>query len=53
VKVARIEIYAFMASRWFMVRGDANNAKFYKQKRLYCRTAMRRSGYYFSIMERK
>jgi hypothetical protein len=40
VKLARIEIYAFMASRWFMVKGAANNAKFYKQEKLYCRNAV-------------
>jgi hypothetical protein len=34
VKVARI--IAFIDSRWFMVRGAAINAKFYKQERLYC-----------------
>jgi hypothetical protein len=40
VKVTRIEIYACMASRWFRIRGAANNAKLYKQERLYCRTAV-------------
>jgi hypothetical protein len=36
VKVARVEIYAFMASRWFKVRGSTNNAKLYKQEDRLC-----------------
>jgi hypothetical protein len=39
-KVARIEVCVFMVFRSFMVREAANNAKFYKQERLYCRTAV-------------
>jgi hypothetical protein len=40
MKVARIEIYAFIDNRWFMVQwGVADNAKLYKQERLYCRNA--------------
>jgi hypothetical protein len=42
VKAARIDIYAFISSRWFMVREADNNTKFYKQERLYCRTAVRK-----------
>jgi hypothetical protein len=39
VEVVRIEIYAFIANRWFMVRGYYK-VKFHKQERLYCRNAV-------------
>jgi hypothetical protein len=36
VKFARIEVYVCIASRWFVVRGAANNPKFYIQEQNCC-----------------